>query len=78
MDARNSSIICKFAQNQLIMQIWINKNGQQSGPFSIEEVRAMQIDVDSTYVWYEGLDNWILASKSALDFTAQPEPEPQE
>ena len=60
------------------MQIWINKNGQQSGPFSIEEVRAMQIDVDSTYVWYEGLDNWILASKSALDFTAQPEPEPQE
>ena len=38
-------------------QYWINRNGQQSGPFDLEQLRQLQLDGD-TYVWYNGLEDW--------------------
>lgn len=38
-------------------QYWINRNGQQSGPFDFEQLKKLQID-DETYVWYNGLEDW--------------------
>lgn len=44
------------------MKIWIYLNGQQQGPFSIEELADKPIDRD-TKVWFEGLDKWYPAGQ---------------
>lgn len=43
-------------------QYWINRNGQQSGPFDFEQLKKLQID-DETYVWYNGLEDWTQLGK---------------
>jgi len=44
------------------MQIHVNKNGQQYGPYSVEELRAYlsqgSLSVED-YAWYEGLSGWV-------------------
>ncbi|SVE12061.1 uncharacterized protein METZ01_LOCUS464915, partial [marine metagenome] len=44
------------------MQIHVNKNGQQYGPYSVEELRAYltqgSLSVED-YAWYEGLPSWV-------------------
>ncbi len=39
------------------MQYWINNNGVQAGPVSLDELKNMQITPD-TYVWRSGMDDW--------------------
>ncbi len=42
------------------MNYWIIVNGQQQGPFSVDELRGMSI-TPSTQVWAEGMPNWVSA-----------------
>lgn len=39
------------------MQYWINNNGVQAGPVTLEELKNMHISPD-TYVWHSGMDDW--------------------
>lgn len=39
-------------------QYWINYNGKQEGPMSLEQMAAMGID-ESAYVWHSGLPDWV-------------------
>ena len=39
-------------------QYWINQNGVQSGPLTIEQLRAMDVSTKA-YVWHSGLDDWV-------------------
>ncbi|MBR5030207.1 MAG: CD225/dispanin family protein [Muribaculaceae bacterium] len=39
-------------------QYWINFQGKQQGPLSIENLKLMGVD-DSAYVWHSGLDDWV-------------------
>lgn len=39
------------------MKYFIHENGQQSGPFSIEQLKLMHLSVD-TNVWCEGMAKW--------------------
>lgn len=45
------------------MKIWIHLNGVQQGPYSKEEIAAMNLPT-STPVWYEGLPQWIPACQA--------------
>lgn len=45
------------------MKIWIHLNGVQQGPYSKEEIAAMNLPT-STPVWYEGLPRWIPACQA--------------
>jgi GYF domain 2 len=38
----------------------INKDGEEKGSFSIEELKEMKIE-RSTMVWFNGLDKWVKA-----------------
>lgn len=40
-----------------MQQYWINQEGVQKGPFSIDELQAMTLGED-TYVWYSGMSDW--------------------
>ena len=44
------------------MEIYIIENGQQRGPFTLEQLRFMPITPD-TEVWKEGMYNWVKASE---------------
>jgi len=46
-------------------QFYIAVNGQQTGPFSIDDLKAKGIQRD-TLIWTEGLDNWTKAEHVAL------------
>jgi len=59
-------------------QFYIAVNGQQTGPFTIEDLKAKNIQRD-TLVWTEGLDNWTKAEhipmlKEVLRATPPPLP----
>lgn len=45
------------------MKIWIHLNGMQQGPYSKEEIAAMNLP-SATPVWYEGLAQWIPACQA--------------
>ncbi len=45
------------------MKIWIYLNGVQQGPYTLDEIAAMNIQA-STPVWYEGLPQWLPASEA--------------
>lgn len=47
------------------MKIWVYLNGIQQGPYTIEDLQAMQI-TPSTPVWYEGLSQWLPACEAPL------------
>lgn len=44
------------------MSYYIARNGAKEGPFTLEELRFQNITPE-TYIWYQGLDNWVLASQ---------------
>ncbi len=44
------------------MEIYIIENGQQRGPFTLEQLRFIPITPD-TEVWKEGMYNWVKASE---------------
>ena len=55
------------------MQIHINRNGQQFGPYSAEELQAylQQGAIEVTdWAWHEGLDNWVQISQLDLGAAA--------
>ncbi|MFQ3576521.1 MAG: M48 family metalloprotease [Cytophagales bacterium] len=59
-------------------QFYIAVNGQQAGPFTIDDLKAKNIQRD-TLVWTEGLDNWTKAEHIPLlkdVFRATPPPLP--
>ena len=37
---------------------WINFNGKQEGPMSLEQMAAMGVD-ETAYVWHSGLPDWV-------------------
>lgn len=39
-------------------QYWINFEGRQHGPLSLDEVKELKPD-SSAYAWFTGLDNWV-------------------
>lgn len=45
------------------MRIWIYLNGIQQGPYTLDEVAAMNL-LPSTPVWYEGITQWMPASEA--------------
>ena len=38
-------------------QYWINQNGVQVGPVTLEELKQMSL-TEAAYVWHEGLSDW--------------------
>ena len=38
---------------------WIRENGQQSGPFSLEELQLRTFAKGDTFVWHKGLEGWM-------------------
>jgi uncharacterized RDD family membrane protein YckC len=46
-------------------QFYIAENGQQTGPFTIDDIKSKNIQQD-TLVWTEGLDNWTKAEHIPL------------
>ncbi len=40
------------------MQYWINQNGVQSGPHTVEELASMNVTAEA-YVWRSGLEDWV-------------------
>lgn len=63
------------------LQYWINQNGTQSGPHTIEQLESMAFDKAHTYVWHKGMDGWKRIDKipELAHLAAAPEPvEPQE
>lgn len=40
------------------MKYWVNINGIQQGPLSIDELRNIEFDPEVTYVWHQDLDDW--------------------
>ena len=49
----------------MTQQFYIAVSGQQTGPFSFEEMKTKNIQRD-TLIWTEGLDNWTKAEHVAL------------
>ena len=64
------------------MQIYLNQNEQQVGPFTVEEIQKMLVSgsvARTDYGWHEGLAEWqhlsdILPSGAARPITAPPLP----
>ena len=59
---------------------WIRENGQQSGPFSLEELQLRTFAKGDTVVWHKGLEGWMhienvpdLAHLIAPESAAEPE-----
>ena len=59
---------------------WIRENGQQSGPFSLEELQSRTFAKGDTFVWHKGLEGWMhienvpeLAHLIAPESAAEPE-----
>lgn len=69
-----------------MLQYWTNKDGEQSGPFSYDELKQQPLDSD-TWVWCSGMDDWkkivdvpelaALAQQSAAEPQEPAEPEPE-
>lgn len=62
-------------------QFYIAENGQQAGPFTIDELKEKNIHPD-TLVWTEGIDSWTKAEyipllKEILRATPPPLPNPE-
>ncbi len=56
--------------------IYIHRNGQQQGPYTLPQLKMMTLTPD-TPVWYEGLTDWMPASQAPLTaglFNAGPVP----
>ena len=47
------------------MQYWIIKDGESKGPFTLEELKALNIN-ETTKIWYKGLNNWTIAKDTDL------------
>lgn len=47
------------------MKIWVYLNGIQQGPYTLDEVAAMNL-LPSTPVWYEGITQWLPASEAPV------------
>lgn len=45
------------------MKIWIHVNGMQQGPYTMDQIAAMQLS-PGTPVWYEGLPRWVPACQA--------------
>ncbi len=45
------------------LQYWINQNGQQSGPYTLEQLQTMTLHSTDTYVWHKGMDGWMRIDK---------------
>lgn len=45
------------------MRIWIYLNGIQQGPYTLDEIAAMNL-LPSTPVWYDGITQWMPASEA--------------
>lgn len=57
------------------LQYWINQDGQQSGPYTLEQLQTMTFSTAGTYVWHKGMDGWMRIDKVpelALLTTATP------
>lgn len=65
-----------------VMQYLLSVNGQQTGPFNMQQLQQMVMSgqlVNNTYVWKQGMPNWVEAGKvielQSL-FNAMPPPPP--
>ena len=63
-----------------MQQYWINQNGVQAGPMTLEELRNMSLTADA-YVWRSGLEDWVLVTDleelaGEVVLEAKPVPEP--
>lgn len=47
------------------MKIWIHINGVQMGPYSLEQIKVMNLP-PATPVWYEGLPQWMPACQAPM------------
>ena len=55
---------------------WIRENGQQSGPFSLEELQLRTFAKGDTFVWHKGLEGWMhIENVPELAHLIEPEPE---
>ena len=60
------------------MKIWVYLNGNQQGPYTLDELRQLNL-TSSTPVWYEGLSQWMPAREApatASLFCSEPVTEP--
>lgn len=56
------------------MFYYIDNNGTQQGPFTAEELKDKGLN-RKTKIWYEGISNWVEASKvDELNFLLPPKP----
>ena len=54
---------------------WIRENGQQSGPFSLEELQLRTFAKGDTFVWHKGLEGWMhIENVPELAHLIAPEP----
>lgn len=54
---------------------WIRENGQQSGPFSLEELQLRTFAKGNTFVWHKGLEGWMhIENVPELAHLIAPEP----
>ena len=54
---------------------WIRENGQQSGPFSLEELQLRTFAKGDTFVWHKGLEGWMhIETVPELAHLIAPEP----
>ena len=54
---------------------WIRENGQQSGPFSLEELQLRTFKKGDTFVWHKGLEGWMhIENVPELAHLIAPEP----
>ncbi len=55
---------------------YVHNGHEQQGPFDIEELKSQSLKRD-TPIWYEGLEDWIVAEKiEELKILFQPIPPP--
>lgn len=47
----------------MIQRIWTNRNGDQKGPFTMEELQSQGPLTRDTYVWFKGMDDWKKATE---------------
>ncbi len=62
-----------------MQQFWINQDGVQHGPLSLDELKTLGVHADA-YVWCTGMPDWLPVSQvpevAALIVEPQPESEP--
>lgn len=45
-----------------MQQYWINQNGEQKGPFTLEQIKELRLS-DEDYAWFSGLNDWVKLSQ---------------